>query len=142
VGIYWGNHHHLLHTASGVNGKIMWANTHLLFWLSLVPFTTAWINEKSFDSISVAIYGTDLILCAIAYQILARQIKSGYTRHTKLTEALHRSGPKEWISTISYVASIPLAFVHPMISCAIYVILAIIWIVPNKEIEQVLEETV
>jgi uncharacterized membrane protein len=113
---------------------------HLLFWLSLVPFATSWMGETSFSSIAVAVYGTDLILCAIAYQILARTIKHGHTTHPKLSEVLHKSSTKERISTLLYLASVPLAFVEPMISCAIFVTVAVMWIVPDKEIEKVLNE--
>lgn len=140
IAIYWVNHHHMLHTIGRVNAKIMWANIHLLFWLSLVAFVTAWLNETSFNSISVAAYGVDMIMCAISYQILGKVIKQGHTLHPKLSEVLHRSGPKEWASTALYASSVPLAFVAPVISCVIYVIVPIVWIIPNKEIERALED--
>jgi TMEM175 potassium channel family protein len=140
LAIYWGNHHHLLHTVSRVSAKIMWANMHLLFWLSLVPFATAWMGEASFDSISVAVYGTLLLLSAIAYTILSKAIESGPTSHPKLSEVLHKTGAKEILSMTLYLSSIPLAFVEPLISCGLFVIVTIMWIVPNKEIEQLLNE--
>jgi len=141
VGIYWVNHHHMLHTVRDVNGKIMWANLHLLFWLSLVAFVTAWVNETGFSNIAVAAYGVDMIMCAISYQILGRVIKKGHTLHPRLSEVLHRNGPKEWASTALYVSSVPLAFVEPAISCVIYVLVPLVWIMPNKEIEKALGES-
>lgn len=140
LAIYWGNHHHLLHTVSRVNGRVMWANMHLLFWLSLVPFATAWMNDTSFASISVAVYGVDMVLCAIAFTILAKSIHGHHTANAKLSEALRKGNIKANLSMLLYFSSIPLAFVEPLISCAIFVIVAIIWIVPDKEIEKILNE--
>jgi len=141
LAIYWGNHHHLLHTVSRVNGKIMWANMHLLFWLSLIPFATAWMGDTRFDSIAVAAYGALLLLCAIAYSILAKTIQRSHTTHTRLSEAVHKTGTKETASTLLYLSSVPLAFLAPVISCAIFVLVAAMWIMPNKEIERVLSES-
>jgi uncharacterized membrane protein len=140
LAIYWGNHHHLLHTAGRVNGKIIWANMHLLFWLSLVPFATSWVGGARFDSISVAVYGGLLVLCAVAYTILAQAIAKYNPERTKFSEALHKGDVKGKFSAALYLASVPLAFVHPLISCAIFVFVAVIWIVPNKDVEKVLGE--
>jgi uncharacterized membrane protein len=141
LAIYWGNHHHLLHTVGKVNAKIMWANMHLLFWLSLVPFATSWMGGNSFDSISVAVYGALLVLCGLSFGILTLVIEQNRIEHTKLSEAFKKTRAKERLSTFFYVSSIPLAFVQPVISCAIFVIVAIMWIVPSKEIEEALGES-
>ena len=140
IGIYWGNHHHLLHTAHRVNGKIMWANLHLLFWLSLVPFTTRWIGESNFSPVAVAVYGSVLVLASIAFRILALNIVKSQTSVSELAKVFHKTDIKAKISSVLYIASIPLAFVHPAISCAIYVAVAAIWIIPNKEVEKLLEK--
>ena len=140
LGIYWGNHHHLLHTANRVNAKIIWANMNLLFWLSLVPFVTSWMGGNSFDSVSVAVYALLLVFCGISFSILRKAIQLTKTEHTRFSEAFHKSNKKEQISTVLYLAAIPLAFVDALISCALIAIVAMIWIVPNKEIEQILSE--
>jgi uncharacterized membrane protein len=139
IGIYWGNHHHLLHTANKVNGKIIWANHHLLFWLSLVPFATMWMGENNFSSVPVAIYGGLLVLCGIAFTILARAIVS--SKATVLNDpykAFHKTDVKAILSTVLYISTIPLAFIEPLISCTIYIIVALMWIIPDKEVEKIL----
>jgi uncharacterized membrane protein len=140
LGIYWGNHHHLLHTANKVNAKIIWANMNLLFWLSLIPFITSWMGGNSFDSVSVAVYSILLVLCGISFSILRKAIQLTKTEHTRFSEAFHKSNIKEKISTALYFCAIPLAFVDTLISLGLIVIVALIWIVPNKEIEQILSE--
>jgi uncharacterized membrane protein len=139
--IYWGNHHHLMHTSKSVSAAIIWANAHLLFWLSLVPFATAWMGVNNFERITVAAYGAVLLLCGLAYSVLARVIRKTYKEESDLSRALTRDNTKGTWSTVLYTAAIPLAlFVHPLISAAIYVIVAILWIVPSKDIERALEK--
>ena len=140
IGIYWGNHHHLLQTAQTVNGKIIWANMHLLFWLSLIPFATAWMGENNFDAIPVAIYGSLLVCCGAAFNILGKSIEKSRTTPYELAKIFQRTNTKGKISTILYLTSIPLAFVQPLISCTIFVVVAIMWIMPNKDLEKLLRE--
>ena len=139
LGIYWNNHHHMLHVTRNVNGAILWANLHLLFWLSLVPFTTAWMGENHFAATPTAVYGVTLLMAAIAYFILARAI-------------IHRDGPdsvlarafgRDWkgkVSPILYTIAIFMAFVHEAVAQAIYVLVAIIWLVPDRRIERVVQQ--
>jgi uncharacterized membrane protein len=137
IGIYWNNHHHLLHTVKHVNGRILWANLHLLFWLSLVPFVTRWMGDTQFAAEPVALYGIVLLFAAIAFTILVRTLIKHQGKHSDLAKAI---GPdrKGKISLALYVAAIPLVYVHPLISCAIYVIDAVIWLVPDSRIERYL----
>jgi uncharacterized membrane protein len=130
IGIYWNNHHHLLHATQRVNGATLWANLHLLFWLSLVPFATAWMGENRFDSWPVAVYGVVLLLAAIAYFIL--------TRATILATSIGRD-TKAKISIAIYAAAIPLAFAKPWIAGSCYVIVAIMWLIPDPRIERRIE---
>ncbi len=139
IGIYWANHHHLLHTATHVNGRIIWANLHLLFWLSLVPFATMWMGENNFDSTPVAIYGSLLVLCGVAFTILAKTIIISRKEVSVLSHGDQQINAKAKISTLLYLSSVPLAFVHPLISCSLFIIVSAMWIIPNKEIEKVLE---
>jgi len=140
IAIYWGNHHHLMHTVKKINAAIIWANMHLLFWLSMVPFATGWMGVTNFDKLTVAAYGTLLITCGISFSLLRRSIQSTYKEETALTKALAKGNKKELISTVLYGASIPIAlFVHPAISAVIFATVAIMWLVPSKEIEHVLE---
>jgi len=134
LGIYWNNHHHMLHAAERVNGTILWANLHLLFWLSLVPVTTGWWAETSFASLPTAIYGVVLVLSAVAYIILQSSIVAHHGPDSKLAEAIG-SDSKGKLSLSCYVAAVPLAFVHPAISAALYVFVAAIWLVPDRRIE-------
>jgi len=135
LGIYWNNHHHLLHAAEHVNGRILWANLHLLFWLSLVPFATAWMGENHFAGWSVALYGFVLLLAAIAYYILVRTLLSLHGSTSLLATALG-SDFKGKISIVLYIAGIGLTFVNGWIGFAVYVLVAIIWLVPDKRIER------
>lgn len=137
VGIYWNNHHHMLYVTERVNGAILWANLHLLFWLSLFPFTNAWMAENKFAPAPTAIYGCVLFMAALAWWILQRAILAGQPRDSLPAEAVRRSY-KEKISPVLYVAAICLAFVQPWISSAVYVIVALIWIVPDRRIERAL----
>jgi uncharacterized membrane protein len=134
LGIYWSNHHHLLHAAAHVNGRVLWANLHLLFWLSLVPFVTAWMGENHFDKWPVALYGIILLCAAIAYFILVQALLSLKTNDV-LAKALG-SDFKGKISVVIYAVAIPLAFVRPWIACALYILTAIMWLIPDKRIER------
>ena len=135
VGIYWNNHHHLLHATQRVNGSTLWANLHLLFWLSLVPFTTAWMGENHFDSWPVAVYGTVLLLAGVAYFILTRALINLHGQGSTLATSIGRDS-KGKLSIAIYAAAIPLAFAKPWIAGACYVIVAIMWLLPDPRIEK------
>ena len=137
VAIYWNNHHHMFHAVHHVNGAILWANMHLLFWLSLVPFTTGWMNENHFAAITVAAYGAVLLGAAIAYYILTRVLLSSHDRDSLLAKALGRD-LKGKISALVYVAAIALAFVQPWVSCALYALVAVTWLAPDPRFEKLL----
>ena len=139
VGIYWNNHHHMLHAVHHVNGPTLWANLHLLFWLSLAPFTNAWMGENHFAPLPVALYGVDLVACAIAYVVLQRTLIASHGSDSALARAIGRDR-KGTISLLCYVVAIPAAFVHTAIAGALYVTVALIWLVPDKRIERVLGE--
>jgi uncharacterized membrane protein len=134
LGIYWSNHHHLLHATDRVNGAILWANLHLLFWLSLVPFMTTWMGENGFAALPTSIYGFVLLAAAIAYTILQATIIRHQGPHSKLKEAVG-SDFKGKMSMLMYLAGIFLAFVHPLLADALYATVALIWLVPDKRIE-------
>ncbi|MFT3906503.1 MAG: TMEM175 family protein [Steroidobacteraceae bacterium] len=138
LGIYWNNHHHLLHAARHVNGATLWANAHLLFWLSLVPFVTAWMGENHFASIPVAAYGGVLLMCAIAYTILVRVLLKLEGRDSFLAHAIG-SDRKGNASLLLYALGIVVACKLPLVACALYVTVAIIWLVPDRRIEKRLE---
>jgi uncharacterized membrane protein len=134
VGIYWNNHHHMLHTCDSVSGGMLWANLHLLFWLSLIPFTTGWMAENHFAAVPVATYGVVLLAAAIAFTILKFAIIRHQGPNSKL-KALVGKDRKSTLSTLAYIAAIPLAFVHQAISEVIYVTVALVWLVPDRRIE-------
>jgi uncharacterized membrane protein len=136
LGIYWSNHHHLLHATERINGRILWANLHLLFWLSLMPFVTAWLGEHHRDAVPTAIYGTVFLLAAIAYFILQQEILKVQGPQSKLAAALGRD-LKGKISPLFYVAAIGFAFVNQWISHALYVLVALMWLIPDRRIERV-----
>ena len=138
LGIYWNNHHHMLHATTRINGKILWANLHLLFWLSLVPFATGWMGENHFAATPTAVYGGVLFAAGIAYLILQSAIIADQGPDSKLAAAIGRD-LKGRISPLLYAAAIPLAFVREWIADAIYVIVALIWLVPDRRIESRLE---
>jgi len=140
LGIYWNNHHHLLQAARRVNGRILWANLHLLFWLSLTPFVTNWMGENPFTAWPVAVYGTVLMFAGVAYYILARALIAHHGQDSALARAL---GPdvKGKISVLFYAMAISLAFVNPWVSCAIYVLVAVMWLIPDRRIEKILAES-
>ena len=135
VGIYWNNHHHLLHSVQRVSGSILWANLHLLFWLSLFPFSTAWIGENMIATLPVAMYGFILLMAALAYFILQYAIIKHEGAHSPLAVAIGRDG-KGKLSVVLYVSAIPTAFVNPWISIGFYVAVALLWLVPDKRIER------
>jgi uncharacterized membrane protein len=137
LGIYWNNHHHMLHATKRVSGGILWANLHLLFWLSLVPFATAWMGETHFASAPTAIYGVVMLMAAIAYWILQHAIVAKQGRDSLLVAALG-SDWKGKISPVLYLLAIASAFVHQAIAGALYVLVALIWLVPDSRIERAL----
>jgi len=134
LGIYWNNHHHMFHATSHVSGGILWANLHLLFWLSLVPFATTWMGEHHFTSLPTAIYGIVLLAAAIAYYILQTAIIRKEGPRSKLAQAVGNDF-KGKISPFLYLAAILLAFVQPLIADGVYVLVALMWLVPDKRIE-------
>ena len=138
IGIYWNNHHHMLQAAEHVDGRILWANLHLLFWLSLVPFVTAWMGENHFAALPVAVYGVVFLSASIAYFILARLLVALHGRDSVLGVALGRDF-KGKVSTLIYVLAIPLAFIRPWLACALYVGVAIMWLAPDPRIEKTIE---
>ena len=138
IGIYWNNHHHMLHMTDRINGKILWANLHLLFWLSLVPVTTAWMGDNHRAPLPTAVYGVVLLASGIAYVILERLIIAEQGAHSKLAAAI---GPetKGWISTALYMTGVGLAFVNPSLAQATYALVALMWFVPDRRIERALK---
>ncbi len=135
IGIYWNNHHHLLHATQRVNGTTLWANLHLLFWLSLIPFTTAWMGENHFASWPIAVYGIVLLLAAIAYFILTRALISLHGKGSTLAISIGRD-TKGRLSIAIYAIAIPLAFAKAWIAGACYVLVAIMWLIPDPRIER------
>ena len=138
LGIYWNNHHHMLQAAKHVNGSVLWANMHLLFWLSLVPFVTAWMGDAGLQSVPVASYGFVLMLSGIAYYILARCLVRANGHDSTLARALGHDF-KGKISVVAYALGIGLAFLLPAASCMIYLAVALLWLVPDRRFERVLE---
>lgn len=134
VGIYWNNHHHLWQAAKEVSGPILWANLHLLFWLSLIPFVTGWMGENSFSTIPVALYGGVLWLSGLAYYILARALIAHHGQDSILATAIGKDA-KGIRSLYVYTAAIALAFVIPWLASLLYVVVAIMWLIPDRRIE-------
>jgi TMEM175 potassium channel family protein len=139
AGIYWNNHHHLFHAVHHVTGATLWANLHLLFWLSLVPFTTGWMDENHFAPIPVAGYGAVLLMCGVAYYILTRVLLAAHGADSLLARALG-SDRKGRISLVIYLVAIALAFVHAWIALALYAVVALIWLVPDSRFERLVAE--
>jgi uncharacterized membrane protein len=139
LGIYWNNHHHMLQAAHRINGKILWANLHLLFWLSLVPFVTGWMGENHFAPLPTAVYGFVLLMAAVAFTILQSVLVAAQGPDSRLAAALG-SDAKGKVSLALYMAAIPLAFVNQWISDALYVAVALLWLVPDPRIESKLKE--
>jgi len=138
LGIYWNNHHHMLHVTHRINGKILWANLHLLFWLSLVPFTTRWMGEDFSAPLPMALYGCVFLFAAVAYTILQSAIVALLGPESKLAQAVGRD-MKGKLSLGVYLAAIPVAFLQPLVSLSLYVAVAFIWLVPDPRIESKLE---
>ncbi len=136
VGVYWNNHHHLVHAVKRVRGRIMWANMHLLFWLSIIPFATGWLGEHPREAIPTALYGVVLILSGIAYSVLQRVILLDHDPDTHATKVLARDA-KGRISLLLYAVAIGLAFVQTLASDVLYVVVALIWVVPDRILEEV-----
>ena len=139
VGIYWSNHHHLLHAVSHVNGRILWANLHLLFWLSLIPFVTGWMGENHFAAWPVALYGVVLLAAAVAYFILTRVLISHHGKDSVLAKALGKDF-KGKVSVVFYAVAIALSFVSWWLACGLYVVVAVMWLIPDRRIEHTLAE--
>lgn len=139
VGIYWNNHHHMLHAARSVNGAILWANLHLLFWLSLIPFVTAWMGENHFAQLPVILYGFVLIMNAIAYSILAFLLIKHHGENSLIADAFG-SDTKGKASIIIYATAIATSFIHPWIGMGLYFVVAAIWLIPDRRIERKLTD--
>ncbi len=137
IGIYWNNHHHLLQATQQVDGGILWANLHLLFWLSLIPFTTNWMGVNNFADWPVALYGVDLFLAGLASYILARALIARHGQDSILAKALGQD-IKGKVSLVLYALAVPLAFLATWVSCALYVVVAIMWLIPDRRIERTL----
>ena len=135
VGIYWNNHHHLLHAAERVTGGILWANLILLFFLSLTPFTTAWMGENHFAALPVALYGGMLLFAGIAYFILTKSLIAHHGKNSVLATSIGQDW-KGTVSVVVYVLAIPLAFVRPWLACACYAFVALMWLLPDRRIEK------
>ncbi len=135
LGIYWNNHHHMLHAAGRITGRNLWGNLHLLFWLSLIPFVTSWMGENHFAPLPVALYGAILLCAACAYWLLQRSLIKAEGPDCQLARAVGRDW-KGKLSPIIYATAIALALVQPLISCALYVVVAVVWLVPDPRIER------
>ncbi len=138
LAIYWNNHHHLLQAVHRVNGKILWANLHLLFWLSLVPFVTGWMGENRFAALPVALYGVVLLFAGCAYFLLSRTLVANHGGDSTLAAAVGRDA-KGVASVLIYAVAVPLAFAEGWLACALYVVVAILWLVPDRRIERTLQ---
>lgn len=140
IGIYWGNHHHLIHTIREVRGGMIWANLHLLFWLSLIPFTTAWMGENHFEKKTVALYAFIALMCGVAYYILLMIIKNHNPDNEKVLELLRKQTRKGMISCLFYTLAIGAAFIHAAIGGTLIILVAIMWLIPDRNIERSLKE--
>jgi uncharacterized membrane protein len=139
LGIYWNNHHHLLQATKRVDGRVLWANLHLLFWLSLAPFVTGWMGETQFASRPVALYGTVFLLAGVAYYILTRSLISLHGRDSVLASAVGRD-VKGKVSVVIYALGILVSFVNSWLACALYVVVAVMWFIPDRRIEKTLTD--
>ena len=135
VGIYWNNHHHLMHAVHNISGRVLWPNLHLLFWLSLIPFVTGWMGENHFATIPVAAYGLVLLMSAIAYSLLVRRLISHHHDNLELAKAIGTDA-KGWLSMGLYLLGIALSFVNPWMGFAVYAGVAVMWMVPDRRIER------
>jgi uncharacterized membrane protein len=138
IGIYWNNHHHMFQAVERIDGGTMWANNHLLFWLSLVPFGTSWMDESQFATTTVAVYGFILLMCGVAYYILERRLVALHGPQSRLKQALG-SDWKANISPVLYIAGIVTAFISPWIACGFYALVALMWLVPDQRIERAMK---
>lgn len=141
VGIYWANHHHLLHTVRQINSRLIWANLTLLFFLSIIPFTTGWMGENHFENIPVAVYALNLLMSAVSYFILQQVIMADMGHSNSMIDALNKQKQKGIISLLLYVLAIPCALFYPVISAVLFAIVSILWVIPDKNIEKALKET-
>jgi TMEM175 potassium channel family protein len=139
LGIYWNNHHHLFQAVRRVDGRVLWANMHLLFWLSLIPFATAWMGETHFATWPVATYGAVLLMAALAYLVLTKVLVARHGAGSTLAAAVGRD-VKGKISIALYAVAIPATFLHRWIACGVYILVALVWLVPDRRIERVLSE--
>lgn len=139
LGIYWNNHHHLLQAVKHVDGRVLWANLHLLFWLSLVPFVTGWLGVNNFAPIPVALYGVVLLFSGFAYFILVRSLLAVHGKESILAAAIGND-LKGKVSLVIYIVAIFCSFIHTAISCALYVLVAVMWLIPDRRIEKVLRD--
>ena len=134
LGIYWNNHHHMFQLVDRIDGTILWANLHLLFWLSLIPFATRWMGESHFEALPTSVYGIPLLMAALAWTILERRIISLQGTGSPLAMAME-GGAKEWISLAAYTVAIPIAYLDPRIAHGLYVFVALLWLVPDRRVE-------
>jgi uncharacterized membrane protein len=141
LGIYWNNHHHVLQATERINGATLWANLHLLFWLSLIPFATNWLGDNHYEAVPTAVYGAVLLMCGIAFSILLRTIIAAQPAKNSRLAAAVGSDRKGKASLLLYAMAIPLAFVHQAISDVIYVVVALIWFIPDSRIESLLQSS-
>ena len=139
IGIYWNNHHHMLHAVRKVHGPVLWANLHLLFWLSLIPFVTGWMGENHFAEMAVALYGAVLLMAAVAYTLLSRLLIKHDGMNSMLATAVGRDF-KGKVSLLIYVAAIPLSFANRWLALGLYILVAIQWFIPDRRIERVLDD--
>ena len=137
LGIYWNNHHHMIHAARNVTGGVLWANQHLMFWLSLIPFVTAWMGENRLSTVTVATYGIVLFFCGVAYYILSLTLVQANGKDSTVAHALGKDR-KGKISIVTYAVAIAAAFLAPIVSCCLYVLVAFIWLVPDRRFERLL----
>jgi len=139
IGIYWNNHHHMLHAVQHINGRALWANLHLLFWLSLVPFVTDWVNENHFAAVPVALYGVVLLMAGVSYYMLERILIGRHAKDSPLARAVGKDY-KGLASLAIYAVAIVLTFVNVWVACGLYVFVAIMWFIPDSRIERMLPE--
>lgn len=135
IGIYWNNHHHMMHAAHNVNGNVLWANAHLLFWLSLVPVATGWMGENHFAKVPVILYGVIMMMAGVAYYILAHSLTVLHGKDSPFAKALG-SDRKGVLSVVLYFAGILLCFIHPLLGFSVYVLVAVIWFIPDRRFEE------
>ena len=142
LGIYWGNHHHLVHTVEQLNSKIIWANLHLLFWLSLIPFATAWMGANNFDKTTVVVYAVLQTICSLAYYLLLNLILKSHqqNKNQELLYPLHKQAKKGKLSVLFYALAIPASLFHPMLGAALFGLVTISWWMPDRNIEKTLVE--